>query len=226
MKHLCPICENKAAVPDFLCPECRKKVEAYNRLPKCSVCGQPKTTEPVCTTCKEQKPQFSLALSCYHYDKEFRSALLDYKFHGQFYKAKGFSMLLLEKLKKSGLEIDCITAVPVGPKTYLKYGYNAPLELALCMKRMLKLSCYPNLLRKKWFVKRQSTLPAHKRAKNVKGSFFLNRFYKKKIKGKQILLLDDVFTTGATVSECSRILKQNGASKVYVLTLLGNASGE
>ncbi len=226
MKPFCPICEKQAATPDFLCVECREKVNIYNRLPKCSLCGQPKTNEPVCTTCKEQKPKFSLVQSCYHYDKEFRTALLDYKFHGRFYKAKGLSKLLLEKLEKSGLEIDCITAVPVGPKNYLKYGYNAPLELAFCMNRILRLPCYPNLLRKKWFVKRQSTLPAHKRAKNVKGSYFLNPCYTKKIEGKKILLLDDVFTTGATVSECSRILKQNGASEVYVLTLLGNASKE
>ena len=220
----CPICENPPDKDDYLCKHCREKVEEYNKLPKCAICGQPKGMTMVCNSCTEKKPSYTLAASCYHYDKDFRQAMLDYKFHHKFYKAKGFSRLLLEKLSKMKLEIDCITAVPVGPKTYWKEGYNAPLELAYLVSRALKLPCYPNLLLKKWFTKRQSTLKRQQRQKNVTGNFLFCKPYTKKIKGKHILLIDDVLTTGSTANECSRILKRNGAASVYILTFLGNAS--
>ncbi|MBP3448286.1 MAG: ComF family protein [Clostridia bacterium] len=222
----CPICGNPPQAPDFLCKNCREKVEAYNRLPKCAICGQPKGMTFLCNHCSEKKPSFTLAASCYHYDGAFRQAMLNYKFHGEFYRAKGLSRLLLEQLEKMKLEIDCITAVPVGPKTYWKQKYNAPLELAYLVAKKLKLPCYPNLLLKKWFAKRQSTLKASQRKTNVKGNFYFCRPYARKIKGKHILLLDDVFTTGSTANECSRILKKHGAASVYILTLLGNASKE
>lgn len=221
--NLCPFCEKRIHTNDFLCEQCRAKIEAYNKLHKCSLCGQPRTSESVCLTCKERKPAVSLAASCYHYDGIFRDALLGYKFQHQFYKANGFGKLLLEKLEKMGLEIDCITAVPIGPLAFKKRGYNAPLEIAYVMNRSLKLPCYANLLLKRWFAKRQSTLSAGQRRRNAKGTFFINPLHKTKLQGKRILLIDDVYTTGSTSDECARILKKYGAKDVYLLTLLGNA---
>lgn len=221
---LCPFCDTSINETDFLCPDCRAKIETYNKLHKCAICGQPRTTEPVCTACKEKKPAFTLVCSCYHYDGIFREALLAYKLGHQFHKAKGFSLLLLEKFKKLGLEIDCITAVPVGPSTYWKYDYNAPLEMLYAMNRKLKLPCYTGLLRKRWFAKRQSSLTGSKRLQNVKGNFRVANRFRDKIKGKRILVIDDVYTTGSTANECARILKKEGAKEVYFLTLLGNAS--
>ncbi len=220
----CPFCDTHLNGTDFLCPDCRAKIDTYNKLHKCAICGQPRTVEPVCTTCKEQKPAVTLVSSCYHYDGIYREALLKYKFGHQFYKAKGFSRLLLEKFQKLGLEIDCITAVPVGPSTYWKYGYNAPLEMMYAMNRMLNLPHYERLLCKKWFAKRQSSLTGSKRLQNVKGNFRVSNRYRDKIKGKRILVIDDVYTTGSTANECARILKKEGAKEVYFLTLLGNAS--
>ena len=220
----CPFCDARLAGTDFLCPACREKIEDYNKLPKCSLCGQPKGLEPVCLTCKEKKPKTTLVFSCYHYDDVFRDGLLQYKFKHQFHKAKGFSRLLLEKWRKTGLEVDFITAVPISPSTYRKYGYNAPYEIAAAMNRELNLTFLPRLLLKKWFVKRQSSLKGAERVRNVKGNFLFAPWCRKKIKGKRILVIDDVYTTGSTANECARVLKQNGAKSVYFLTVLGNAS--
>lgn len=220
---LCPICDKPANRPDFLCKKCRQKAEEYNKLPKCAICGQPRGMTFLCSECAKKTPSYTLAASCYHYDEEFRQAMLDYKFHKKFYKAKGFSGLLREKLDKMQLEFDCITAVPAGPKTYWKRGYNAPLELAFLVSRSTKRPCFSNLLLKKWFTKQLSKMKGQKRSKEVSGKFLFFKPSAKKIKGKNILLIDDVFTTGSTANECARVLKKNGAAKVYVLTLLGNS---
>lgn len=221
----CPVCDKPANNGDFLCEKCRQKVEEYNKLLKCGICGQPRGMAFLCSACEKKAPSYTLAASCYHYDEEFRQAMLDYKFHRNFYKAKGFSRLLLEKLGKMQLEIDCVTAVPAGPKTYWKRGYNAPLELAFLVSRDRKLPCFPNLLLKKWFTKQMSAMKGqgHKRREMVNKKFIFLKPYAKKIKGKNILLIDDVFTTGSTANECARVLMKNGAASVYVLTLLGNS---
>ena len=78
-------------------------------------------------------------------------------------------------------------------------------------------------LRKKLFAVRQSSLDGKKRVENAKKCFAPLPFSQKKLQGKTVLLIDDVYTTGSTARECTKILKQSGAKEVYVLTLLGNA---
>lgn len=226
MKRLlsrCPFCNQRPNEADFLCSDCREAIEAYRKIPKCTVCGQPSGAEPLCESCKKKLPSFHLATTCYFYHGKMKEALLDYKFRHQFYKAKGFAKLMKETIEALGVEIDLITAVPTGFSSIAAHGYNSPLEMAYLLKQYLKRPLYPGLLRKKPFVKRQSSLNRERRLQNVKGSFLFAKWHQKKMKGKQILLVDDVYTTGATANECSRILKKNGAAAVYVVTLLGGS---
>lgn len=222
--HICPFCEKPAGKDDYLCESCREAIVSYNKLQKCPLCGQPSAMAGLCKDCEKEKTGYDLAFSCYGYQDHFKEALLSYKFSHQFYRAKGFARLLCEAFLKTALTADVITVVPSGPMALWKRGYCSPLEMAFPLKKMLNLPLYPALLRKKWFVKRQATLKQQQRLTNVKGSFLFSPRWKEKIRGKRILLLDDVMTTGATVKECSRILKENGAKEVYVLTLLGRSA--
>lgn len=218
----CPFCNKTLSTNDILCPDCREKINAYNKLPKCAICGQPHANTPLCPQCEKELPKFDLAICLYYYTGIYKESLIDYKFNGQFYKAKPFSGLLREIFEKLGVEIDCITAVPDNLRSMWKRRYNSPLEMAYCLHRMLKKPIYPTLLRKKWRVKQQSRLNRTQRLQNVKNGFLFNRFYQKQIDGKAVLLIDDVITTGATANECARILKKNGAASVYTVTLLGS----
>lgn len=223
---LCPFCNKPVAKGDFLCESCRREISAYQKLPKCPLCGRITATAGICNLCEKTSPGFDLAISCQSYRGIFKDGFLSYKFRHEFYRAKGFSLLMTEAFRKLGVSVDLITAVPSDPFVVYKRGYNSPVELAFPMKKLLKLPFYPAMLQKKWFVKRQATLKRTERLSNVKGSFRLSRRFQKRIFGKRILLVDDVMTTGATVNECSRLLKKYGAREVYVVTLLGNNPDE
>ena len=224
--RICPFCESPTAQDDFLCEKCRKKVQSYNKLPKCPLCGKPMDTPGICKNCEEKTPSFDLAIACRGYHGSFKEALLSYKFKGDFFRAKGFAKLMAEAFLKLGVTADLMVSVPTTPIALFKRGYNSATELAFPLQKQLKIPFYPALFQKKWFAKEQVSLPKEERLNNVKGTFWISRRYQNKMKGKRILLVDDVITTGATANELSKLLKQNGAGAVYVVTLLGPGGEE
>ncbi len=221
--RICAFCDNPVSKDDFLCPKCRELVTQYRKTPKCAICGQDKGQTPLCKECDKKLPPFRLAISCYYYDGIPKDALLAYKLGHQFYKAKGFAKLMAETLNAYHITPDLITAVPSGVKTFYKTGYSPALELAIPLKKLLKIPLCAGFLRKKLFAKRQSSLNGKERVENAKNSFIALPHRKKKIQSKTDLLIDDVYTTGSTARECSKILLEMGAKNVYVLTLLGNS---
>ena len=99
-------------------------------------------------------------------------------------------------------------------------GYNQAEILAKIAAEVFDFEFTPNIVRRTRFTKPQTQLTRKKRLKNIHGAFALcDDLAKEKIKGKSILLIDDVWTTGATLKECAKVLKRNGANKVWALTL-------
>ncbi|MBR5239729.1 MAG: ComF family protein [Clostridia bacterium] len=221
--RVCPFCEHPAPKGDFLCSKCRTLIQEYRKTPKCVICGQDKGKLPLCEECDKKLPPFRLAISCYYYDGVMKDALLAYKLGHQFYKAKGFAMLMAETLKTYHITPDVIAPVPTGVKSFAKMGYNPALEMAIPLKKILKIPLSGGFLRKKLFAVRQSALNGKERVANAKKSFTTLPHRKKKLQGKTVLLVDDVYTTGSNAKECSKLLLGMGAKDVYVLTLLGNA---
>lgn len=221
--QICPFCDNPVPKGDFLCPKCRELIHQYRKTPKCAICGQDKGKLPLCEECDKKLPPFRLAVSCYYYDGVMKDGLLGYKLGKQFYKAKGFAKLMAETLKTYRISPDIITSVPSSAKSFWKMGYSPALELALPLKKMLKIPLSARVLSKKPFAVRQSSLNGKERVENAKHSFLPIGWNQRRIKGKTVLLVDDVYTTGSTARECSKLLLKMGAKDVYVLTLLGNA---
>lgn len=112
-------------------------------------------------------------------------------------------------------DIECVVPIPLYKDVLKKRGFNQSLFLAEEFKKEAKVSLMPKFLEKMRSTQDQTTLGALKRQKNVEGVFNAS----KECKGKNILLIDDVFTTGATVNEASKVLLEKGAKKVSVLTL-------
>ena len=222
-KH-CPICESSMNYGGLVCRTCQSKMTEYNKKRKCLQCGRENdiSVDAICKTCEKLKPEFDLANSVYRYEKEFQKAMLNLKFHSAYYKVKAFSALMCDAYIKLGVSTDYVAAVPSTLKGLIKRGYNPPLEMALPMGRKLKIPVLTGALLKIRPIKQQSLMSGEERYRNVKGAYAVNKRYIKKIKGKSILLIDDVITTGATSSECAKMLKKAGAEAVYVITFLAS----
>jgi ComF family protein len=116
-----------------------------------------------------------------------------------------------------GLSLDAIIPVPLHPKRLRWRGFNQAVLLAREVGRSWQVPVDPFILFRSRETPPQTQLDEGERRKNVRGAFALNPA--KSVQGKVLLLVDDVYTSGATVNECSRVLTRAGAREVHVLTL-------
>ncbi len=186
-----------------ICTECGKKIEKYKilRIEK--------------STSKYIEKQCFI----YKYEGEIREAILKFKFQEEAYLYKTFTKIILDNLEVCEYikTFDIIIPVPIHRKRRLERGYNQSELIANEISKQLRTNIERNILIKIRNNPKQSTLKLEERKSNVKNAYDLRE--KQKIEDKKILLIDDIFTTGNTVNECAKKLKEAGASKVSVLTI-------
>ena len=218
----CGICECMLE-KEGLCPDCWSKIRWISK-PKCRICGQPFTTEidlldSVCAQCSSKKPYFDKAISVFVYDDFSKKIILKFKHSDATYLAE---MLAKWMFRAATLEIessDLIIPVPIHFTKRLKRKYNQSELLAQKISEISGVKYEPRILKKIKQTSPQEGLSGIQRRKNVIGSFGIDCKYEYLLKNKRILLIDDVFTTGSTVDECSKVLKKHMAKEVIVLTL-------
>lgn len=154
-----------------------------------------------------------------NYDGDFRDNILRYKFSDKPYMYKTFAKLILknEKMCRIIKSYDIICSVPIHKKRKQERGYNQSELIAKEISKNVKEIRYLKLLKKIKNNSRQSELKKEERKQNVKNVYEIQN--KQIIEGKRIVLFDDIYTTGSTVDECSKILKENNAKEILVLTL-------
>lgn len=159
------------------------------------------------------------AYSCFYYNSLLRDTLGRYKFSNQRYLFHLFSEILLEKIMDLKLyeEIDLILPVPLHKDTLRKRGFNQVDLLAEEIGKILKIEVLTETLVKDSFTEEQVRLNKEERKTNLIGAFNITKA--EKIKDKRILLLDDIITTGATIEECSKVLKEFGSGKIIGLSI-------
>ena len=204
--------------------------------PICGICGVV-SKELICKKCeirlKEYEIKNNIKYYCiknkdnyideraciYRYEDIIRECILKYKFQNRPYMYKTFSKIILNNKKICGFlkSYDIIIPVPIHKKKKHIRGYNQTELIACEIARKLKIKKSKNILIKQINTRSQSELSKQDRKKNVKGVFKV--INQEKIINKKILVFDDIYTTGSTVHECSKILKEAGASKVGVLTI-------
>lgn len=217
----CSFCNAKIGFLQDICEQCKDKIDNFSKSRRCVVCNRPILGEDklCCRFCEKITPQFDQAIACCNYEGEFKNALRGYKFNYEFFRVKLFAKILVQQFYKLNVKCDVIVPVPTSNKNILKRRYCDTFEIAKLMNKKLKIKLYPKAL-VKMKDRQQSSLKLEERYKNVKGAFEVDTFYKNKFKGKNVLLVDDVITTGATASECAELLKKNGAKEVYLTALL------
>lgn len=191
--------------------------------PFCSVCGDPVEGmiehEYQCSSCVRHAPGFEMARSAVRYRGAIRTVLQSLKYGKKTFLARDLLpyMSACVGAHYSRVCFDGVTFVPLYPKKERERTFNQARLLAGKLAGSLDLPFLPNCLERTRYTETQTDLNAGQRRANVKGAFaVLNR---KWLEGRSLLLVDDVMTTGATVSECARVLKEAGAAGVFVVTV-------
>ena len=193
-----------------LCEECSSALERNFRT--CDKCGRKTVSEGLCLDCKRKTPEFSRGFSPFCYRGE-AAGLINRMKNGERWLADYFGEQMSAFWKRSGLCADIVVFVPMTEAGELKRGYNQAKDLAE------KISEQTGIPVKGGLVKIRENLPQKRltkteRIKNVSGAYRAEGEFS----GRKVLLVDDVMTTGATGSECAKVLKRAGAVEVFFLT--------
>lgn len=206
--------------------------------PRCAFCGALVSPTPadtrICPDCSKHLPMtgsehrlqygdfFSYVVSPLFYEEPVESSIRGYKFHGKLWHRIAYRPILEDCLRSCpDIAPDLITWAPLSTLRYLSRGYDQAKLLAEDVAGFYGKSPV-RLLKKVKHTKAQSKLSVEARLKNARDAYALHRPVSPE--GKQILLVDDVVTTGATLSACSRLLLEAGASSVLCLTLARSVS--
>ncbi|MCS7202505.1 MAG: ComF family protein [Dictyoglomus sp.] len=195
----------------YICPKCINKLNFARNF--CIFCGVPLTSlENICYNCKKEERIIDGLELLGYYKERWEILIQKFKFENKPYLAKTFAYLGKEKIKKRDWHIDFITYVPMERRKELKRGFNQAEILARFLGRELNIKVINILIQKKPILE-QKSLEYKERIKNVKDAYKMNSGIN--IEGRNILLVDDVYTTGATLKECAKELKKGKASKVF-----------
>lgn len=175
-----------------------------------------------CISCKLQFPKYprieplpsgEICVAPFVYDSMVRQAIIGYKFQGKKQNAKSFSDAVCSSIEKvyKDMNFEVVSSVPLSAERYKKRGFNQSEIIARNVAKYFEKP-FENLIVKTKNNIEQHSLSADKRAENVRGVYSATDT--EKIKGRKILLIDDVATTGNTLAECCRVLKDNGAERI------------
>lgn len=213
----CDVCgeELAAATRYNLCGGC-SAVMPFTEGRVCASCGAPISDEAdFCLRCQRSDFAFRMNRSALLYDGAARELVYSLKFGGKKYIGKLLGAMMSDAFLRFGMEADIAVPVPMTAEEIKKRGFNQSELLAAETGKRLSLPVLPALIKAKETVP-QKELGGRERAENLKGVF--TAAYSEWIRGRKILLVDDVFTTGATADECSRTLLAAGVKSVSVLT--------
>jgi len=184
-----------------LCPKCNYKLKQISK----------------CEIKKVQDFYFDYHIYLFKYQNEIRSKLIDFKFNDKPYLAKTFVNFLIKNEKICGFlkKYDIIIPVPMYKNKKNARGYNQADLLAQELQKIIPYE--KDILIKVQDTKKQSTLNKQERTQNLVNAYKIQNA--EIIQNKNIILVDDIFTTGSTANECSKTLKQAGANKICVLTI-------
>lgn len=186
----------------------------------CPKCGNPMNNDEigVCFECKSKNYEFEQAVSTFEYSGKVLKALHDFKYKGVEQNFEPLGEYMCETFFSWDICPDVITFVPMTAKKLKQRGFNQAELLARFVAKHVNIPC-AEIVEKLKDNLVQASLNYEARQQNIKDCFVVKPDYRKLIKGTTILLIDDIFTTGATSNEISKILKHAGAEKIYVLTL-------
>lgn len=211
----CIVCDDEISGENQygLCDKCFKKLEFIGD--KCCIrCGKPSDNEAkYCLLCQNETRYFDMARSAVKYKGDIQRLILEYKFHNKRYLGKYLAKFIEHVVEEYNIKYDIVVPIPLSKAREKERKYNQVTE----MLRHTKLSPVVDALTKTRDNERQSLMAGKERRDNVYGVYAVTD--KAVVKGKCILLVDDIITTGATVNEASRVLMVAGAKSVTAISV-------
>jgi ComF family protein len=208
---------------DFLCENCLSLIPKVN-LGKCLFCKK-ECEFGICEKCSSNK--YFDGIFCLFYYKSIKNLIKDMKYNGFYDICRLFGEILADFYIKYNISSYVgnsnilLIPVPMHKKRLRKRGYNQAFKISKAFSYKTKLNIYDKILFRTRNTIKQATLSEKERKENLKGVFdcSLKNLFKIDIENSTVLLLDDVITTGSTLSECSLCLRKYGFKKIYVIAI-------
>jgi ComF family protein len=220
---LCHVC--RTFIPDaghlHICPACRERLLPI-ATPLCTVCGIPfigAGDDHICGDCITARHHFDAARAALVYEGAVHDLIHAFKYRGKTHLRRPLALLTIESLSGfvQSRAPDLIMPVPLHRKRLRSRGFNQAVLLCELLSNHWNMPLDRHNLRRIRWTEPQVNLSAGDRRVNVKGAFSLHN--PELVHGRRVLLVDDVLTTGSTVEECARMLKNVGAVDVSVVTV-------
>jgi ComF family protein len=184
--------------------------------PYCLFCGKPLPYWGTCPSCANELHALEGIISVAYFEGPIQEAVHLLKYRGMTALASPLAELMASRLPHSDLKAEAIVPVPLHPQRLRERGYNQAALLAENLSKKLGIPLLNGALERIRYTRSQVGLSALERKENVKGAFRADPL---KVAGKDLILVDDVCTTGATLEECGFALKQAQAGRIWGLTL-------
>ncbi|MGH7075992.1 MAG: double zinc ribbon domain-containing protein [Stellaceae bacterium] len=216
----CLVCGETVTTAGTLCARCWRGITFLGR-PCCARCGLPFEFDlgesALCGDCIREPPRFDRARAAMRYDEASRQLILGFKHGDRLHLAPAFGQWLRRAGGELLREADLAVPVPLHWTRLFARRYNQAAVLAHALRAAGGPPVMPDALNRIRRTPPQGTGNRDARRRNVAGAFALQAG--REVAGRRIIVIDDVLTTGATVSECARVLRRAGAARVDVLTL-------
>lgn len=210
-----PLCGGCQEPGSRWCETCQTLTE---RIPEtiCQICGVVLPNNGICPHCDQLRPPYKALRAWAKYNDRIRNAIHRLKYAGDIALAEILARPLIQLVQKQAWQIDIVTAVPLGVSRMKQRGFNQSALLAFPLALGIGKSFRSKAISRVRETKSQVGLSASERSDNVKGAFQAKREI---VAQKRILLVDDVITTGSTMTACTNALLQAGALEVYCIAL-------
>ena len=222
---LCLICgQERAAAPDGtagVCDACEKALPRFTATRRCSLCGGLNdTTLEICHECAATPRPWQCGVTVFPYQGAAGDLVRDYKYHRTTAYAPYFAHAIAREWRTAAplVHPDCIVPIPLHWLRRLQRGFNQAELVARFLARDLGIPCITPLRRNRQ-TGHQARLDAQARLRNLRRAFCVPSRLTPQIANRTILLIDDVFTTGATLSAAAEVLLAAGAREIAVATI-------
>lgn len=216
----CPVCHDVVEdAGELVCKICRTRLP-YVAEPSCLKCGKPLLSEEreYCGDCGRKKLLFRQGKAPFVYDKQMRESIARYKYGGRREYASFYAEEILRRCAREAVwwKGEVLVPIPLHPSKKRKRGYNQAALLARELSKRCGIPVDEKLLLRTRKTRAQKELNDQERLANLKNAFSVREG---KVPYKNIILIDDIYTTGSTVNEAARVLREKGAETVFFLCI-------